>query len=80
MPEERHQRIRQMYNIIAEGDDIPPPLCRFEVGIIVVLLYLLINAMLYLGHETTCRCFKCIKKKKNYATFAHTNARHSICV
>ena len=34
MGEERHQRIRQMYNIIAEGDDIPPPLCRFEVCII----------------------------------------------
>ncbi|CAF2632415.1 unnamed protein product [Rotaria sp. Silwood2] len=30
MPEERHRRIRQIYNIIAEGDDIPPPLCRFE--------------------------------------------------
>ncbi|CAF1196131.1 unnamed protein product [Rotaria sordida] len=30
MPEARHQRIRQIYNINVEGDDIPPPLCRFE--------------------------------------------------
>lgn len=32
MSEQRHQRIRQIYNIIVEGDDIPPPLCRFEVN------------------------------------------------
>ncbi|CAF2108652.1 unnamed protein product [Rotaria magnacalcarata] len=30
LPEERHQHIRQLYNIVAEGDDIPPPLIRFE--------------------------------------------------
>ncbi|CAF3634332.1 unnamed protein product [Rotaria sp. Silwood1] len=30
MSEERHRNIRKIYNIIAEGDDIPPPLCRFE--------------------------------------------------
>ncbi len=33
MSEERHQTIRDMYNIIVEGDDIPPPLIRFEVCI-----------------------------------------------
>jgi hypothetical protein len=38
MPEERHQHIRNIYNIIAEGDDIPPPLCRFEVCIISLIL------------------------------------------
>lgn len=32
MPDDRHQRIRQIYNILVEGDDIPPPLCKFEVG------------------------------------------------
>ncbi|UJR15219.1 hypothetical protein I4U23_002178 [Adineta vaga] len=31
MPVERHQRIRQMYNIIVDGEDIPPPLCKFEI-------------------------------------------------
>lgn len=34
MSEARHQRIREIYNIIAEGDDIPPPICRFEVCIL----------------------------------------------
>ncbi len=34
MSEERHQRIRQKYNINVEGDDIPPPLGRFEVCLI----------------------------------------------
>lgn len=31
MSEDRHQRIRDIYNIVAEGEEIPPPLCRFEV-------------------------------------------------
>ncbi len=39
LPEERHQRIREMYNIVAEGDDIPPPLCRFEVRIDFLIHY-----------------------------------------
>jgi ATP-dependent RNA helicase DDX41 len=38
MSEERHQRIRSKYNINVEGDDIPPPLCRFEVCLISLIL------------------------------------------
>lgn len=38
MSEDRHQHIRDMYNIMAEGDDIPPPLCRFEVCFLIVFL------------------------------------------
>ncbi|CAF0984427.1 unnamed protein product [Adineta ricciae] len=30
MPDDRHQRIRQIYNILVDGEDIPPPLCKFE--------------------------------------------------
>jgi hypothetical protein len=32
MPEQRHQRIRDIYQIGVEGEDIPPPLSRFEVS------------------------------------------------
>ncbi len=40
MSEERYQRIRQMYNIVAEGDDIPPPICRFEVCFRYLLIFI----------------------------------------
>lgn len=40
LPEDRHQRVRDTYNILAEGEDIPPPLCRFEVrSILSIFLY-----------------------------------------
>ena len=40
LSEDRHQHVRETYNIVAEGEDIPPPICRFEVcSISSALLY-----------------------------------------
>ena len=33
LPDEYREQAREMYNILVEGEDIPPPLFRFEVRV-----------------------------------------------
>lgn len=79
MSEDRHQRIREMYNIMAEGEDIPSPLCRFEVcPKDISSNYLFI--IFFPGYETTASRARRIEKKENPAPDADTDAGYSDCV
>lgn len=55
MGEERHNRIRNIYNIVVEGEDIPPPLCRFEVNFI----FRPLRTKLQLSFSSSSRIWNC---------------------
>ena len=67
-----------MYNILVEGEDIPPPLFRFEVRL--SQLNPLSSSFSFLGHEILRRYSERPEGEEDHAADAHSNARHSIRV